>query len=120
MKVKCFLWSILSVLTTTTAFAQDRTECERIAGIVFEAVGRQDLEPIKPHLSAKFEISGQISPVAEKVLEMLVHGLGSIKSFTLTEARVDTCLTLNYSVEYEKHGKKQASFVFDENNKIKK
>ncbi|WP_420187399.1 aspartyl protease family protein [Bacteroides pyogenes] len=120
MKMRCILLSILSVVITTVAFAQDRAECERIAGVVFEAVGRQDIEQIKPHLSEVFEVSGQTSPIAGKVLEMLVGNLGGIKSFTLTEAKADTCLTLNYDVEYEKHGKKQAAFVFDRNNRIKK
>ncbi|WP_018360407.1 aspartyl protease family protein [Porphyromonas macacae] len=121
MKMKCILLSILSVVITTTAFAQDRAECERIAGVVFEAVGKQDMTQIKPHLSEKFEISGQTTPVAEKVLEMLVGNLGGIKSFTLTEARTDaTGLTLNYDVEYEKKGKKQAFFEFNEKNKIRR
>ena len=55
--MKRILLSILAVVITTTTFAQDRAECERIAGIVFEAIGRQDMDQIKPHLSEVFEVS---------------------------------------------------------------
>lgn len=120
MKTKLLLLAVMTTLIATNVYAQDRQECERLAGVVLEAVGKQDLERIKPHLSEEFEISGQTSPVAEKVLEMLVNSLGGVVSFTLTEAETDTNLCLCYDVEYEKHGKKQALLVFDENNKIKK
>lgn len=118
--MKRILLSILTAAFTMTAFAQDRAECERIAGIVFEAVSSQNMSQIKPYLSEEFKIAGQASPIAEKVLEQLVHNLGNIKGFNLTEASADVGLTLNYEVEYEKHGKKQALFEFDENNQIKR
>lgn len=121
MKLKYILLPILSAVISTMAFAQDRAVCEKIVGVVFEGIGKQNMALIKPLLTEKFEISGQTAPVAEKVLEMLVGNLGGIKSFTLTEVRADTTgLRLSYEVEYEKKGKKQAYFEFNEKNKIRR
>ena len=55
--MKRILLSILTAAFTMTAFAQDRAECERIAGIVFEAVSSQNMSQIKPYLSEEFKIA---------------------------------------------------------------
>lgn len=118
--MKRILLSIFSVFFTITVFAQDRTECERIVGVVFDAVSKQNMEQIRPYLAENFKIAGQSSPVAETVLAQLVSNLGNIESFILTEVTGNVDLTFNYDVEYEKHGKKQALFEFDQNNRIKR
>lgn len=117
--MKHILLAILIVVFSTTAFAQNRVECEKIVSIVFDAVSKQDMSLIKPFLSEDVKISGQSSPISEKVLEQLVNSLGAIKAFTLTESDSSTILTMKYEVEYEKFGKKQAFFEFDQNNKIR-
>ena len=118
--IKRIFLSILAVLLVTTAYTQNRAECERIVSVVFDAVGQQNIDKIKIYLSENIKIAGQSSSIAEKVLEQLVNNLGNIKSFKLTEANTDTGLTLNYDVEYERHGNRHALFEFDENNKIKR
>lgn len=118
--MKRILLSIFPVFFTITVFAQDRTECERIVGVVFDAVSKQNMEQIRPYLAENFKIAGQSSPVVETVLAQLVSNLGNIESFILTEVTGNVDLTFNYDVEYEKHGKKQALFEFDQNNRIKR
>lgn len=117
--MKHILLAILIVVFSTTAFSQNRVECEKIVSIVFDAVSKQDMSLIKPFLSEDVKISGQSSPISEKVLEQLVNSLGAIKAFTLTESDSSTLLTMKYEVEYEKFGNKQAFFEFDQNNKIR-
>lgn len=118
--MKHILSSIFIIVFLTPAFAQNKEECEKIVSVVFDAVSKQNIELIKPFLSEDIEISGQSSPIAEKVLEQLVNSLGAIKAFTLTESSSDTALRLSYEVEYEQFGKKQAFFEFDQDNKIRK
>ena len=118
--MKHILSSIFIIVFLTPAFAQNKVECEKIVSAVFDAVSKQGIELIKPFLSEDFEISGQSSPIAEKVLEQLVNSLGEVRAFTLIETNSDTTLRLSYEIEYEKFGKKQSFFEFDQNNKIRK
>ncbi len=108
--MKHILSSIFIIIFLTPAFAQNKVECEKIVSAVFDAVSKQDIELIKPFLSEDFEISGQSSPIAEKVLEQLVNSLGEVKAFTLIETNSDTTLRLSYEIEYEKFGKKTVFF----------
>lgn len=118
--MKHILLSIFIVVFSTTVFAQNRVECEKIVSIVFDAVSKQDTSLITPFLSGNVKISGQSSPIAEKVLEQLVNSLGPITTFSLTEAKGDTTLIMTYDLEYKDFGERQAFFEFDQNNKIRK
>lgn len=97
---------------------QNKSECEKIVAVVFDAVAKQNVEYIKPYLSDKFTLAGLSSPIAFKALEQIVNNLGNIKSFNQVEELAGESLILSYDVDYEKYGKRQALFEFDCDNKI--
>ncbi len=116
---RIFLLASLACLSFF-AFGQQKSKCEHIAEIVFEAVSTNNFELIEPYLSPDFTTLEQKQPTATLVLRQMLGMLGKVNTFTPTATDTKDGLTLHYKVDYEKVGEKEALFVFDQANKIKR
>jgi len=119
---KKILISLSVLFISLTARTQDIDKCRDIIKLTFQSVNKQSIADIEKHLSPDFEIANQKGEIAKLVLKQLVSQLNdSIIEYKEQEViKNDTTLSFNYSLKYQNLGDKQASFVFNNENKITK
>lgn len=113
---------VITCLIGNSILAQDKKICEKIVGIAIEAVNNSSTDELKKHLASDFTCAGQNGIVAIKVMEQLVTQLNEHISDVskISEQQENETLTLVYDFNYSKKlGHKNATFVFDTNNKLK-
>jgi hypothetical protein len=113
---------VFVTLMVQSAFSQDIEKCREIVKITTEAINAKSSVELEKHLASDFEIASQKGDVAKIVLKQLFTQLGdTVQLYTEVNAeRIEKSLTLIYSISYSKMGQKNATFVFDEHNKLKK
>ncbi len=114
---------ILLVLSLSlTARTQNVDKCRDIVRLTIQSVNKQSITDIEKYLSSDFEIANQKGKSAKLTLKQLVSQLNdSIVGYQEKEVtKNDTIISFNYNLKYQKSGDKQASFVFNKENKIKK
>lgn len=102
--------------------AQSITECEKIVQETVNAINTRSTESLQTHLSSDFECSGQKGNIATLVLNQIVGQLNEhiSKYEKLSENNNGKELTLVYKFSYSRLGERTTTFVFNEENKIKR
>ena len=104
-----------------TGFGQDIEKCREVVKITTEAINAKSSVELEKYLATDFEIASQKGDVAKMVLTQLFAQLGDTVLFynEINSEIIKNSLTLIYSINYKKKGQKDATFVFDEHNKLK-
>jgi len=120
--MKKIITVILITLIAQSVFSQDIEKCREIVKITTEAVNTKSTLELEKYLATDFEIVGQKGEVAKMVLNQLFAQLGeTVQSYNEVNYEIiENSMTLTYSITYNKMGQKNATFVFDEYNKLKK
>ncbi len=113
---------LLVTLIGQSVFSQEIEKCKEIVKITTEAINKKSLVELEEHLSSDFEIANQKGKIAKRVLKQLFTQLDDIvQSYKKINAETSkNTLTLTYSIVYEKMGRKNATFIFNEHNKLTK
>ncbi len=100
--------------------AQNIDECRKVVQLTTESITNASTSGLNDYLADDFSIAGQKGEIARVVLSQLLSQLGEIvKSSKETNIiKHDKALELIYSVEYEKMGIKEATFLFNEENQL--
>lgn len=109
-------------LITQSMFSQDIEKCREIVKITTDAINTKSTIELEKHLANDFEIANQKGKMAKVVLKQLFTQLNdSIYSYKEVNSKIiDNSLTISYSIKYKKMGEKDAIFVFNERNELKK
>lgn len=111
---------LLLLCASVNAFAQNVSECEKVVAQTVECINGNKISELTPLLAEDFTIQGQKGAVATKVLEMLFPKLGKINSFEkVSETTTDNALSINCLLDYATMGKKETTFVFNSDNKLR-
>lgn len=102
--------------------AQSVTECEKIVHETIHAINIRSAENLHAYLAPDFECSGQTGNIAKLVLNQIAGQLNdNISEFKkISESKDEEGLTLVYQFTYSRIGERTATFVFDEENRIKR
>ncbi len=113
---------VFVTLMVQSVFSQDIEKCREIVKITIDAINTKSAVELENHLAADFEIANQKGEIAKIVLKQLFTQLGDkVQSYSeINTEIIEKSITLTYSIKYKKMGEKNATFVFDENNKLKK
>ncbi len=113
---------VFVTLMVQSVFSQDIEKCREIVKVTTDAINTKSSVELEKHLASDFEIANQKGKIAKIVLKQLFTQLGdTVQLYTEVNAeRIEKSLTLIYSISYSKMGQKNATFVFDEHNKLKK
>ena len=109
---------VLLFVITQVSFAQDIGECRKIVNLTIESINNGSSESLNEYLSDDFSVSGQKGEIAKIVLKQLFSQLGEkVKSHQeIKQSKIDKGLELVYNIDYMKMGRKEATFIFNENN----
>jgi len=120
--MRAFTTFILVTLMTQAVISQDIKKCREIIKITAEAVNTGSSVELEKYLAPNFEIADQKGDLAKKILKQLFTQLGDTiqSSLELSFEMNEKSLTIIHSFSYSKMGQKNATFVFDEDNKLKK
>lgn len=116
--MRTFTLSFFLLLVSTISFTQDVNQCRNIVNLVIESINKQSTSNLMELLAPDFTIAGQKGEVAKIVLHQLFSQLDEIvissneKSKTLADERLE----MKYIIEYEKLGRKEATFLFNAQN----
>lgn len=113
---------LFMVLIYQTGFTQDIDKCNEVVKITIEAINNKSSETLEPYLASDFKIAGQTGEIAKMVMTQLFSQFGeTVKSYKIKSSENENnTLTLIYAIEYdEKMGLKDATFVFNSDNKLK-
>lgn len=118
-------YTVLIVLLAINTFylkAQSLTDCEVVVQETVNAINSHSPNVLRQHLSSNFECSGHKGEIAQVILKQIITRLNdTVFKFEKTEEKLDNSgLTLVYNFNYSKLGKRTTTFVFDEENKIKR
>lgn len=113
LKIFILLFSI-----TQVSFSQDIGECRKIVNLTIESINNGSAESLNEYLSDDFSVAGQKGKIAKMVLEQLFSQLGEKVKFhqEIKQSKINKRLELVYNVDYMKMGRKEATFIFNENN----
>ncbi|MCF6297393.1 MAG: aspartyl protease family protein [Flavobacteriaceae bacterium] len=113
---------LLTILTIQTSLSQNLEQCREIVKITTEAINTKSTVELENNLASDFEIANQKGQMAKIVLKQLFTQLGeTVESYKeINTQTLENTLILTYSIYYSKMGEKNAIFVFDEQNKLKK
>jgi hypothetical protein len=117
MKTKSILIIFFLGISYTAAYAQDKAVCKKIVSTTIEAVNNKPLESIEALFSADFTCAGQKAQIAVMVFKQLLSGVSDYKP--VGETADNNELTLVYEITSEQLGKREASFIFNTENKLK-
>lgn len=123
MKIKIILINLtLLLFFSQRTKAQSITECEKIVQETVNAINNHSAESLQAHLSSDFECSGQKGNVATLVLNKIVGQLNEhiSRCEKVSEKNDEKGLTLVYKFSYSRLGERTTTFVFNEENKIKR
>jgi len=112
---------IILLTLCQVAFSQDITKCEKIVELTIQAINKKSSSELENHLSEDFTMAGQKGSIAKLVLQQLLAQLGEkVNNYEkLDETTENEELELVYAIEYEKMGKKNATFIFSSDNQLK-
>lgn len=112
---------VLVTLLAQSVFSQDIKKCREIVKITTEAINTKSVVELEKHLASNFEIAGQKGAIAQMVLKQLFTQLGDTVLFynKVSSEIINNSLTLIYSINYREKGQRNATFIFDKQNKLK-
>ena len=112
---------VFITLMVQSVFSQDIEKCREVVKITTEAINAKSTVELEKYLASDFEIASQKGDIAKMVLNQLFAQLGdTVQLYTEVNAEIiENSLTLTYSINYKKMEQKDATFVFDEHNKLK-
>ena len=113
---------VFVTLMVLSVFSQDIEKCREVVKITTEAINAKSSVELEKHLASDFEIANQKGKIAKMVLNQLFAQLGDTVLFynEINAEIIEKSLTLTYSISYRKKGQENATFVFNEHNKLKK
>ncbi len=108
-------------LVTQSVFSQDIEKCKEVIKIITKSINSKSATTLEKHLAADFEIAGQKGTIAKMVLTQLLSQLDEtvLKSEEISIDNKPNELVMLYKISYQKMGDKEATFVFNEHNKLK-
>ncbi|PID87942.1 MAG: hypothetical protein CSB06_02435 [Bacteroidia bacterium] len=85
-----------------------------------EAINSKSVTELEKHLATDFEIAGQTGEIAKMVLSQLIIQLDEtvLEYKEIDNVRQSDKLTLIYNINYKGKGEKNATFVFNNENKL--
>lgn len=113
---------ILLLFFSQNLKAQSIAECERIVQETVNAINNHSAENLQTYLASDFECSGQKGNVATLVLNEIVGQLNEHVSRyeKVSENNDEKGLALVYKFTYSRLGERTTTFVFNDENKIKR
>ena len=115
---------LLSAITFVfqTGFSQNIEKCREVVKLTIEAINSKSTEKLNEHLAPDFTIANQEGEIAKLVLNQLVSQLNEtvLSNNEINTEKINNTLELKYNIEYKKMGNKVASFVFNQDNQLKK
>ena len=120
-KMRTITIVVFLVLMAQSIFSQDIEKCKEVVKITIEAINAKSTVELEKYLAPDFEMANQTGDIAKLVLKQLFLQLGeTVLSYEEKESsKKSNELTLIYTIKYSKMEQKDATFIFDENNKLK-
>jgi len=109
------------ILFAQILFAQDINQCRSIVELTIESIKNKSSEKLDAYLAEDFTMGGQKGEVAKMILHQLFTQLNdNVTSFKETnQHKIEEDLKLEYNIEYENRGTREAIFVFNNQNLLK-
>jgi hypothetical protein len=117
---KTILLSVL-LFNCVNVFSFNNNIHEKIVEITITAINDNSSTQLESYLSTDFSIAGQTGEIAKIVLKQLITQLDdTVLNHHFTNQQTEQNeTTISYLITYQKMGDKEATFVFDSNNKLK-
>lgn len=120
MKRLPIIMATLFLATFHSVLSQEVKQCKHVSELAFAGINERTAEKVKNHLADNFKIAGQTGVLAQKVLDQLFTQMEeTVESFEeIKRIRDDNSLKLIYAVDFQKMGRKESAFTFNENNEL--
>ncbi len=112
---------VFVTLMVQTSFSQDIKKCREIVEITIASINTKSVTELETHLADDFEMANQTGEIAKMVLKQLITQLNEtvLSQNEKSSENKQSNLILIYTIEYKGMGKRDATFIFDKENKLK-
>ncbi len=118
--MKSNIFILFALFIHQIGFAQNIEQCTKVVEKTITAINNKSSDVLEPHLAEDFILNGITGVKAKMVVKPLFTQLDETINIydKISEEKTDNTLTLVYKIQYQKLGKKNATFIFNANNEL--